>query len=487
MVTLQFYHKTRQSRLGLIFLLIAFLLIPSMASSQALDQALALFKQHCSSCHGVERYGGTAPPLLPEFLGRKKDPQLHAIISKGLPSTQMVGFANLLTSEQITKLVGLVRTPVPVVKWEIENIQASRKLVNADKPAAAKIFDRENTILVVERGSGSIAVFDGNSMRQMDKFQVGQIHGGPKFDQTYQNVYAITRDGTLVCYDLEKQQLKATLKVAVNTRNIAISPDAEFVVSANQMPQNVVILDKTLNPLKIFPLEGTPSAVYYLSGEQKFLLTLKNAPVLLYIDYKSGFKITRVQLPEPFEDFMFVPGKKQIIASLRQGKQILLYDLEQQKVLKSLQTKALPHLFSAAFFQQNDILYAALNHIGLPQLSIINMEEFKTVRQIPLKGSGYFVRTHPGTRFIWVDTNTEEVQLVDKTTLTLFSSGLIPHPGKKAMHIEFTADGKQALVSVWHKQGAVVVYNSENLTETQRLPFNMPIGKYNAYNKTRSL
>jgi len=224
MADLQIYHKIHQAGLGLIFLLIVFLLLPSMAFSGVPDPAaLDLFKQHCSSCHGVERYGGIAPPLLPQFLRRKKDTQLHAIISQGLPSTQMVGFSSILTSEQITKLVSLVRTPVSVVRWELEHIQTRRKLISVEKPTVAQIFDRENTILVVERGSGSIAVFDGDSMQQVDKFQVGRIHGGPKFDQTYQNVYAITRDGTLVWYDLEKQQLKATLKVAVNTRNIAIS------------------------------------------------------------------------------------------------------------------------------------------------------------------------------------------------------------------------------------------------------------------------
>ena len=30
----------------------------------------------------------------------------------------------------------------------------------------------------------------------------------------------------------------------------------------------------------------------------------------------------------------------------------------------------------------------------------------------------------------------------------------------------------------------MVVYSSDALEETKRLPFNMPIGKYNAWNKT---
>jgi hypothetical protein len=34
---------------------------------------------------------------------------------------------------------------------------------------------------------------------------------------------------------------------------------------------------------------------------------------------------------------------------------------------------------------------------------------------------------------------------------------------------------------------SVVVYDSETLEEVARLPYSMPVGKYNAFNKTRLL
>ena len=75
--------------------------------------------------------------------------------------------------------------------------------------------------------------------------------------------------------------------------------------------------------------------------------------------------------------------------------------------------------------------------------------------------------------------------MVDKRTLELVDRALVPEAGKKAMHVEFTADGARALVSIWHDDGAVVVYDSTTLAETQRIPYAMPVGKYNAANKTR--
>jgi hypothetical protein len=153
----------------------------------------------------------------------------------------------------------------------------------------------------------------------------------------------------------------------------------------------------------------------------------------------------------------------------------------------SVTTEGLPHLFAASFFERNGVLHAAFNHMGVPRLSIVDMERFEITKEIPLLGTGYFTRTHPGTPYLWIDSNTESIQLVDKRSLALVDGVLTPAPGKKAMHVEFTADGDRAMVSVWDSEGAVVVYDSRTLDERQRLPFAMPVGKYNAFNKTRAL
>ena len=52
------------------------------------------------------------------------------------------------------------------------------------------------------------------------------------------------------------------------------------------------------------------------------------------------------------------------------------------------------------------------------------------------------------------------------------------------MHIEFTKDGRYALVSIYEEEGALVIYDAFNLNEIKRLPFKKPAGKYNALNKT---
>jgi hypothetical protein len=446
----------------------------------------AVYAAHCASCHGASRYGGYSPPLIPEALKRKSDETLAEIILRGLPNTQMLAYENVIDANMARSLVGLLRRSVGDIRWGLSDIAASRVAFEAGPRRIPANIRRGNLIGVVERGTGSVALLDGDTFRELDRFPVGRVHGGLKFDRAWRSLFASTREGTLVAYDLVHGGLRAKAKVGVNTRNLAVSPEGDFVAVANQLPAGLVVLDGTLAPLRHFPLDGQPSGVYQVPGEQRFLLGIRDRPVLFELSYPE-LALREIALPEPFEDFSFVAGGSQILASSRGGRRILLWDLREGREVASLETEALPHLFSACFFSRDGRRYAALNHVGVPKLSILDMESFRIEKTIPLVGSGFFVRTHPGTPYLWADTNTETVQLVDKQTLELVGAGLTPEPGKKALHVEFTAEGDRALVSVWDPVGAVVIYDAETLVEVRRLPYAMPVGKYNTSNKTRLL
>lgn len=458
---------------------------PTAAAEAAAVEAAAVYAEHCASCHGGPRYGGYAPPLIPQSLAAKSDEELAAAIHEGLPNTQMLPFGDL-AAPSVAALVDFLRAPVGEIRWGVEDIEASRVDFPIEEGKIPAATNRERLILVVERGTGSISVLDGDSLRELDRYPVGRIHGGPKFDLDYRKIVAATRDGTLVEYDLVRGGLRSKVKVAVNTRNLAVSSDGNFVAAANQLPRGLVVLDGRLHPLASFPLAGQPSGVYQMPGAESFVLTLRDVPRLLTLAYPE-LVLREVELPEPFEDFAFIPGRNEILASSRSGSRILAYDLEEHRIRASLVTEGLPHLFSACFFSRDGVLFAALNHIGSPRLTVIDVDSFEVRKEIALKGTGFFARTHPGTPYIWVDTNTEEIQLIDKASLSTVETRLVPEAGKTAMHVEFTARGDRALVSVRHPEGAVVVYDSTTLEEVERLPYAMPIGKYNAYNKTRLL
>jgi mono/diheme cytochrome c family protein len=459
----------------------------SAEESTAMEiDAAATYAVHCASCHGARRYGGYAPPLISTTLARKSDEALVDAILDGLPATQMPAFSSKIGPAEARSLVALFRQAQDEIRWSLAEIAASRVEEEPAPNAIPAAIKRDELILVVERGTGSVSILDGGSMRELDRFAVGRVHGGIKFDRGLHQALVATRDGTIVDYDLDRGTVRTRVKVGVNTRNIAVSDDGKTVVAANQLPQGVVVLDGRLQPIASFPLPGQPSAVYQVPGSRDFMVTLRDLPQLYFIR-SPELKLRLVELPEPFEDFIFIPGSSRLVASSRKGSQLILYDFERNEIIATLGAEGLPHLFSASFFSRNGALHAAFNHMGVPRLSIIDMDRFKIVAQLPLAGSGYFTRTHPGTPYLWIDSNTESIQLVDKRTLELVDRTLVPEAGKKAMHVEFTADGAKALVSIWHDDGAIVVYDAKTLAEIQRIPYAMPVGKYNAANKTRVL
>jgi hypothetical protein len=123
-------------------------------------------------------------------------------------------------------------------------------------------------------------------------------------------------------------------------------------------------------------------------------------------------------------------------------------------------------------------------------VTVIDMTDWKTVKQIPTAGPGFFMRSHENTPYAWVDAfnspKRDCLQVIDKQKLEVVKT-LCPSPGKTAAHVEFTRDGKYALASIWEMDGAIVVYDAATLEEVKRIPMKKPSGKYNVYNKiTRS-
>lgn len=482
----------------MIFILIIFLIIT--VGFVWADDGRALYMKHCASCHHAERYGVRAPALIPETLkGYKKD-DLVRIIKDGLPATQMPSFKKFLTDDDIEKVVSHITSPVNDVKWGSEDIAKSRKIfedseVNGSyglmneyrlkepKPTATTSnLDYENITLIVESGKG-VNVMDGGSFKILDRFETGAIHGGPKFSYSLRYVYAPTRDGVITKYDLQAFKRVGSIKAGVNTRNIAVSDDDRWVAVANNLPTDIVFLDKDLNLNKAIDINGRVGGIYTLTSHKKFICSFRDLPELWLIDYTKGFEVERLITPEPFEDVSISPFEDILIGTSRKGTKIYIYSLKEKKVTNSFETDGMPHLASATYWIDKDMLYAAVNHLKRPVVTIMNLTDRKIVKEIELDGSGFFVRTHQDTPFIWADTNTDAVQLIDKKNLEVAKT-LIPSKDKKAMHIEFTKDGKYAMVSIYEEEGALVIYDAFKLEEIKRMPFKKPAGKYNALNKT---
>ncbi len=130
----------------------------------------------------------------------------------------------------------------------------------------------------------------------------------------------------------------------------------------------------------------------------------------------------------------------------------------------------------------------ATPHLKEGVISVIDMNTWETVKRIPTEGPpGFFMRSHENSKYVWADVffgpNKDAMHVIDKQSLEIVKT-LRPVPGATVAHVEFTRDGKYALVSVWEDDGAVLVYDAETLEEVLRLPMRKPSGgKYNVWNK----
>ncbi|MBL0074954.1 MAG: c-type cytochrome [Rhodocyclaceae bacterium] len=516
-------------------------LLSVTASPGHAADAAALYQQHCAACHGSDRIGAMGPALLPESLERLKKAEALKVIRDGRAATQMLGFADRLSAEEITQvgeyiLAGAKRgirqaflaAPVTRAPTHTEaNIRASRIVHFSNLPATpSPIFARRdmiNLFLVVEAGDHHVSILDGDKLEVIHRFASRYaLHGGPKFTADGRYVFFASRDGWVSKFDIWNLKTVAEIRVALNTRNVAVSEDGKWVIAANYLPGNLVLLDGDLNLVKVIAattLDGSKSsrvsAVYDAAPRKSFVAALKDIPEIWEIsydptiepiyngmvhDYKMGEGIAipgfhnprRTTLESPLDDFFFDASYAHVMGASRAGRGQVVH-LDVRKKIADLDIPGMPHLGSGITWTRDGRTVMASPNLKDGVVSVVTMDDWKVIKQIPTLGPGFFMRSHSNTPYAWVDSmmspakNT--LQIIDKQTLEKVAE-VSTEPGKTLAHVEFDRYGKYVLASLWERKqdgGAIIVYDAKTFKEIKRIPMDKPVGKYNLYNKiTRS-
>jgi hypothetical protein len=161
-----------------------------------------------------------------------------------------------------------------------------------------------------------------------------------------------------------------------------------------------------------------------------------------------------------------------------------------RRKIADLELPGLPHLGSGVTWEWQGKTVMATPNLNQGVVSVVDMKQWKTIKQIETIGAGFFLRSHENTPYAWVDAfnsaHKDALQVIDKRSLEVVKT-LRPEPGKTLAHVEFTRDGRYALASLWEMDGALIVYDAQTLEEVKRIPMRKPVGKYNVFNKiTRS-
>jgi DNA-binding beta-propeller fold protein YncE/cytochrome c553 len=505
--------------------LLGALLFAALPALSAAQPAEKLYQQHCASCHGADRLGAMGPALLPENLSRLRRTEALKVIGGGSVATQMPGFGGELRADEIQALADYIYTPLPQLpRWGEAEIRASRLEhfrpgALADKPLFSA--DPLNLFVVVETGDHHVTILDGDRFETIHRFPSRfALHGGPKFTPDGRYVYFASRDGWVSKFDLYNLKTVAEVRAGINTRNAAVSGDGRYVMVANYLPHTLVLLDADLNLMKVLEVKDRAgrttsrvSAVYDASPRRSFVAALKDIPEVWEISYDERaepiaaglvhdfryqegafipgrFNPRRTLLDDYLDDFFFDQSYAYVIGAARDGGSGQVVNLDVRRRIAEVPLPGLPHLGSGITWQWQGRAVMATPNLKQGVVSVIDMKTWQPVKQIATNGPGFFMRSHEHTRYAWVDAfssaKRDTLQIIDKDKLEVVAA-VTPAPGKTAAHVEFTRDGRYALVSVWEMDGALVVYDAQTLQEVKRLPMKRPVGKYNVYNKiTRS-
>ncbi len=516
--------------LSVLFVFTLQALIPAtVAAGEPELEASGLYATHCASCHGEDRLGRMGPALLPENLSRLRKPDAMNVVGSGRVATQMPAFSDVLTGAQIESVVSLIYSDPPEVpEWGVEQISQSRvvhfpELIEPGQDYNKPIFDADplNLFLIVESGDHHVTVLDGDKFEPVHRFKSRHsLHGGPKYSSDGRYVYFASRDGWVSKFDLYTLKTVAEVRAGINTRNLAVSGDDRYVLVGNYLPHSLVLLDaRDLTLIKLietsddFGNSSRVSAVYTAEPRESFVIALKDRKEVWEIsysddpepvyqgyvhDYKMGeglaeagpFPVRRIVLDDFLDDFFFDDDYKYLIGASRGGNLGQVISMIVGRKIADVDLPGLPHLGSGITWPWNGTTVLASPNLKEGVVSIIDTSDWKTIKRIETMGPGFFMRSHENTPYAWVDVFTgpakDVVHIIDKRTLEIVRT-LKPEPGKTSGHVEFTKDGRYALLSIWEDDGAVIVYDSETLEEVKRIPASKPVGKYNVFNKiTRS-
>ncbi len=481
------------------------------------------YQQYCGECHGADRLGAMGPALLPENLGRLRKDKAAKTIADGRPAIQMPAFGEILNEAQIKGLVDMIYTPLPKMPtWTVADMNASHIMHNdpAGLPKTPQHkSDPLNLFTVVETGDHHVTILDGDTFTPLWRFKSRfALHGGAKYSPDGRFVYFASRDGWVSKYDLYSFKPIAEIRVGINTRNIAVSSDGKWVLAGNYLPHSLVVLNAyDLTPFKVIIADDGKgntsriSAVYNAPPRNSFIVALKDfkeiwelsydpnaAPVYggLVHNYRPGqvegviveeqpFARRRIELEDYLDDFFFNQRYSAVIGASRNGKGAV-YNLDVRRKIADLDLDGMPHLGSGIIWQYKGRSVLATPNLKEASVSVIDMKSWKTIKRIKTMGPGFFMRSHENTPFAWTDVffgpNKDVLHIIDKRTLEIVKT-LRPEPGKTGAHVEFTRDGRYALVSIWDMDGALVVYDAATFEEVKRIPMVKPSGKYNVYNK----
>jgi nitrite reductase (NO-forming)/hydroxylamine reductase len=480
---------------------------------------------------GSKQEGGTLN------LGQSR---LEKIISYGTEGG-MVNFDDILSKDEISLMAKYIQTTPDIPpEFSFKDTMDSWKLIVPVKDRPTKQmnkFNLKNMFSVTLRDTGEVALIDGDTKEIRSIVKTGYAVHISRLSASGRYVYVIGRDARLSLIDLwmEKPAVVAEVKVGSEARSVDTSKfkgfEDKYAIAGSYWPPQYTIMDgDTLKPRKVVSTRGmTVDGEYHPEPrvasivasfiKPEWVVNIKETGQILLVDYSDieNLKTTTIGSAKFLHDGGWDASKRYFLVAANASNKIAAVDTKTGKLAALVDTAKIPHPGRGANFTHPKFGPVwTTGHLGADVLTLISTpsdekknakyKEFnwKVVQEVKHVPGNLFVKTHPKSKHLWADSPqnpekelAESVSIWDMADLSkpvkvinvAKDSGLPETKAtKRAVHPEYSADGKEVWISLWGgkaDQSAIVVYDDATLTLKKVITdpkIITPTGKFNVYN-----
>jgi len=509
---------------------------PQMSEAE-FEKAKRIYFERCAGCHGVLRKGATGKPLTPDLTLDKGMDYLKVFIkfgsAGGMPNW---GTSGVLSDDEVDLMARYIQqTPPAPPEYGLKDMEASWKvIVPVDQRPKKKMntLNLENLFSVTLRDAGEIALIDGDSKKIVSILNTGYAVHISRMSASGRYLFVIGRDAKINLIDLwmEKPDTVAEIKVGMEARSVESSKakgyEDKYAIAGTYWPPQAVIMDgDTLKPRKIVPTRGMTvdtqeyhpeprvAAIVASHYNPEFFLNVKETGMVYAVDYRD-LKNLRIKMIEaaPFlHDGGFESSHRYFMDAANASNKIAVIDTKEGKLEKLVEVGKTPHPGRGANFVDPKFGPVwATGHLGDETISLIGTDPkkhpdnaWKVVRTLKgLGGGSLFLKTHPKSKNLWVDTTlnpeanvSQSVAVYDVNNLDKGYelipvgdwSGIKEGP-KRVVQPEYNKAGDEVWFSVWNgkeQESAIVVVDDRTrklkaVIRDQKLV--TPTGKFNVFN-----
>jgi len=505
-------------------------------------QASTIYFQRCAGCHGVLRKGATGKPLTPDITRKKGTQYLESLIKFGSPAGMPNwGTSGDLTPEQVNMMARYVQhDPASPPEWGMKEMKESWKtFVPVDKRPTRKMndYNTDNIFVVTLRDSGEIALIDGDTKQIINIIKTGYAVHISRPSDSRRYMYTIGRDAKIDLVDLwmPKPDLVAEIKIGLEARSVETSKykgyEDKYAIAGAYWPPQFVIMDgPSLEPKKIVSTRGMTvdtqeyhpeprvAAIVASHEHPEFIVNVKETGRILLVDYRDilNLRITTLDAARFLHDGGWDSTHRYFLTAANQSDKIAVVDSRLQKMTALIDVDKIPHPGRGANFDHPK--YGPVwvtSALGNEKVTMIGTDPekhpqyaWKVVEVAKGQGGGsLFVKTHPKSSNLWVDTPLNPDSKVSQSIAVYntkdMAAGYVVLPiaewadlgegPKRVVQPEYNQAGDEVWFSVWNgkdqKSALVVVDDKTRKLKTVIKDPRLitPTGKFNVFNTGKDI